>query len=202
MSAFVEVEAGDDWGDLTDVTDQRVLEVARAHGTVVAADWSGWSRSRVVELRRRVDGYDRGRGHPSTAEIAQRRPRRDCPCTRCVVWRWETGKRLVQIDAVNSRPTLVDTTADWLDQAACVGQPVDWWFPLDPSKRGEAAGWSHEHFAQAKAICDRCPVAVECGRYATVNRIDDGMWGGLRPVERPGTDAHRISTYRRKAASR
>lgn len=61
-----------------------ILEVARAHGTTVAAEWAGVSTSFVRDLRKRVDGYDRGRGHPDLLEIAARAPRPDCWCKRCL----------------------------------------------------------------------------------------------------------------------
>lgn len=61
-----------------------ILEVARAHGTTVAAEWSGVSKSFVCDLRKRVDGYDRGRGRPNLLEIAAQAPRPDCWCRRCL----------------------------------------------------------------------------------------------------------------------
>jgi hypothetical protein len=84
-----EVEVVDEWAELVSVTPERVLEVARAHGTAVAASWSGWSDTKVRVLRQRVDGYDRGRGHPTRAEIEAMAPSWECSCTRCIVWRWD-----------------------------------------------------------------------------------------------------------------
>lgn len=72
--------------DLTP-TDDRVLEVARRHGTTVAATWAGWSTSSVLRLRQMIDGYDRGRGRPSRAEMAAMAPSLHCPCARCLQWR-------------------------------------------------------------------------------------------------------------------
>lgn len=63
----------------------RVLRVARAHGTRVAAEWAGISAKTVVQLRKEVDGYDRGRGHPTKAELAAEAPRPTCSCPRCAV---------------------------------------------------------------------------------------------------------------------
>lgn len=65
------------------VTPDEVLEVARVHGTLAAMTWSSWSRSRVVALRQRVDGYDRGRGRSTRAELEAAKVREDCDCPRC-----------------------------------------------------------------------------------------------------------------------
>lgn len=198
-----ELDEGDDWVDLTTPTDERVLEVARAHGTVAAADWSGWSRPRVVELRKRVDGYDRGRGHPSIEEVAARSPRDGCSCTMCVEWRWQRITRLARLDEANATPTLVDTDARWMADALCRGADVDLWFPRT-KKSGIAEpveAWQAHDFEPAKRICDQCPVAAQCERYATVNGFDFGMWGGQRPVERYGTHAYVTAVRRRKRSA-
>lgn len=63
----------------------RVLRVARAHGTRVAAEWAGVGTAAVVKLRKEIDGYDSGRGHPTKAELAAEAPRPSCSCPRCSV---------------------------------------------------------------------------------------------------------------------
>lgn len=60
---------------MPEATLEEVLAVARAHSTIVAARWAGWSRSRVVHARQTHDGYKRGRGHPSREELAREAPR-------------------------------------------------------------------------------------------------------------------------------
>jgi WhiB family redox-sensing transcriptional regulator len=37
---------------------------------------------------------------------------------------------------------------------------------------------------QAKAICARCPVRIECLEYAVRIREPHGIWGGLNELER------------------
>jgi hypothetical protein len=66
-----------------DATPDDVLKVARNHGTRVAAEWSGWLPARVLYFRKKVDGYDRGRGRPSRAEMQAERPRMKCRCGFC-----------------------------------------------------------------------------------------------------------------------
>lgn len=61
----------------------QALEVARAHGTTVAARWAGVATATMVQLRKRVDGYDRGRGHPTLEETRAMAVRDDCQCPRC-----------------------------------------------------------------------------------------------------------------------
>lgn len=61
-----------------------VLAVAREHGTTAATLWSGRSQRYVASLRRKVDGYQPGRGRPTKAEAERGAPRHDCKCPQCV----------------------------------------------------------------------------------------------------------------------
>jgi RNA polymerase sigma factor (sigma-70 family) len=79
-----------------------VLAVARAHGTTPAVEWAQSSTSTVVQLRRDVDGYTRGRGHPTRAEMEARAPRPDCDCPMCVEVR--DGQYAVTERPVEPRP--------------------------------------------------------------------------------------------------
>lgn len=72
-------------------------------------------------------------------------------------------------------PHLVDEDATWMQQAACRGYRSDVFFPL---KMTDAIA------ATAVAICNRCPVQSECARYAIINHIEYGIWGGLSPRAR------------------
>lgn len=59
---------------------------------------------------------------------------------------------------------------EWMARGACVGQPIELFFPL----RGERT-------EPAKEICARCPVRAECLEYAL--GVTDptgllGIWGG------------------------
>jgi hypothetical protein len=65
----------------------------------------------------------------------------------------------------------------WQDNAACKGKPTAWWYP----EQGQTT-------AQAKAVCVRCTVQLECSNYAADNRETTGMWAGvLLDVRRPRT---------------
>jgi WhiB family redox-sensing transcriptional regulator len=71
-----------------------------------------------------------------------------------------------------------------MDGAACATTDPELWFPeLDSLWR----------VAQAKKICEKCPVKQECLNYALVNKFKDGIWGGLSPTER-----HRLMMGKRK----
>ena len=62
-----------------------------------------------------------------------------------------------------------------MDYAACATTDPELWFPeLDSLWR----------VAQAKKICEKCPVKTECLEYAIRNKFKDGIWGGLSPTER------------------
>lgn len=68
-----------------------LLAVARAHGTAPAAEFFSVSPSTVRMWRQRRDGYDRGLGHPSAAELAQYEPRSTCFCPMCREWKAHRG---------------------------------------------------------------------------------------------------------------
>jgi WhiB family redox-sensing transcriptional regulator len=71
-----------------------------------------------------------------------------------------------------------------MSDAACATTDPELWFPeLDSLWR----------VAQAKKICEKCPVKQECLEYALVNKFKDGIWGGLSPTER-----HRLMMGKRK----
>ena len=61
----------------------------------------------------------------------------------------------------------------WLDEAACVGEPVALWF-VD------------ERLADtAKTICRTCPVQTDCLNYAFEHReFEHGIYGGMTARER------------------
>lgn len=59
----------------------------------------------------------------------------------------------------------------WRDQAACLGTDSDLFFPELGQSRGVAA--------DAKAICARCEVTVECARFAYESGMRYGIWGGM-----------------------
>lgn len=68
----------------------------------------------------------------------------------------------------------------WMDDAACVGYPVDDWFwerSTPPATK-----------QKARAICAECPVATQCLDYAL--RVEGGLYhraglyGGLSPEQR------------------
>ena len=71
-----------------------------------------------------------------------------------------------------------------MSEARCTETDPELWFPeLDSLWR----------VAQAKKICEKCPVKKECLEYALVNKFKDGIWGGLSPTER-----HRLMMGKRK----
>ena len=61
----------------------------------------------------------------------------------------------------------------WQQHAACLGEPVDLFFP----DKGEST-------TAAKAICADCPVADSCLDWALAEGFDVGVFGGLSPTAR------------------
>lgn len=92
-----------------------------------------------------------------------------------------------------SEPALVSAPAatprrsgrdlDWREAAACKGKDPDMWFP----ERGST-------IARAIAICEACPVRVDCLQHALAAKEKFGIWGGLSEKER--------RTLRRRRATR
>ena len=67
----------------------------------------------------------------------------------------------------------------WQDRAACRGLDALFFGP-----DGEARPEREIREAQAKAVCQLCPVRVQCLDYALGNSIRYGIWGGLDEQER------------------
>lgn len=162
-----------------------VLAVAREHGTMVAAAWSGWSRARVVRLRRELDGYTRGRGHPTKAEMAAMLPRLDGSCLWCAEVRSiEATKSNYRHAGTRGPESLAEPhPRTWREQSLCRGLDVSVWFPS--TNLGYEPGVTQRGmYGEARSICAACPVATECLDYALANRIDHGVFGGLDPYDR------------------
>ena len=73
----------------------------------------------------------------------------------------------------------------WQNRAACVGKPLDLFFP---GKGGSSANPSRKD-KEAKAICKGCPVDQECLMFVLKNEAADpalryGTYGGLTQGER------------------
>lgn len=74
----------------------------------------------------------------------------------------------------------ITTNWDWQLAAACRGMDVDAFYhpPRERNRRRE------RRIAQAKTICDQCPVITQCRRHALEAREPYGIWGGLSEQER------------------
>jgi WhiB family redox-sensing transcriptional regulator len=64
----------------------------------------------------------------------------------------------------------------WMDEAACKGKPIEWWFPRE--------GHGISSYADARRVCDGCPVRAECLAFAQDNGERFGMWGGFTIKDR------------------
>ncbi|WP_354642135.1 WhiB family transcriptional regulator [Kitasatospora camelliae] len=68
----------------------------------------------------------------------------------------------------------------WHSGAACRSDEAGLFFA--PSKEPTAARLSREE--QAKRVCARCPVLLECREHALAQPEPYGVWGGLTAAER------------------
>jgi WhiB family transcriptional regulator, redox-sensing transcriptional regulator len=67
---------------------------------------------------------------------------------------------------------------EWREAGACLGADPDLFFPISQT------GLALEQIVRAKAVCARCPVRLECLRFALETRETNGIWGGTTPEER------------------
>lgn len=163
---------------------QVAVDVARAHGTRVAVEFTGLTDSVVRRLRREHDGYDRGRGRPSRAEMEAMRPRLTCTCPYCLDARAALARKINHIvtGLELDRPAL---GGSWRDDAACADADPELFFP------GRGVNTS-----EALAYCRRCPVRDRCLDAG----LDEhhGIWGGLS--ERGRRRVRRIRRAKQNAA--
>ena len=88
--------------------------------------------------------------------------------------------------AASSRPA-----GPWLDCAACqdtvTSADEDIFFAPDldelGGQQGVATSMAATREQHALAVCDRCPVRVECLPYAAATRQQHGVWGGKTQQE-------------------
>lgn len=66
----------------------------------------------------------------------------------------------------------------WRAHAACVDLDPESFFPVG------VTGRALDQIAQAKAVCERCPVVTQCLDWALVTGQHDGVWGGLSEDDR------------------
>lgn len=66
----------------------------------------------------------------------------------------------------------------WMSKAACVGQPVTWWFPEN------AAAYEEADAQKALRICRGCPVRHKCLQWALKHTDQHGIYAGLTPQQR------------------
>lgn len=88
-----------------------------------------------------------------------------------------------------TRPT---SLVSWRDFANCKGADPEVFYPSDDD---ELADLAPGYGAEAKAICEACPVLEVCLEHALVLREKHGIWGGLTARER-----RRLIRRRRRAS--
>jgi WhiB family redox-sensing transcriptional regulator len=69
---------------------------------------------------------------------------------------------------------------DWQLHGACRGMDSAFFFHPD----GERGPSRANREARAKAVCQRCPVLVQCRQHALAVQEPYGIWGGLSEAER------------------
>jgi WhiB family redox-sensing transcriptional regulator len=70
------------------------------------------------------------------------------------------------------------TPMDWRHRAICRDEDPELFFPVGNS------GPALLQIAEAKAVCQRCPVTSECLSWALETGQDAGVWGAMSEDER------------------
>jgi WhiB family transcriptional regulator, redox-sensing transcriptional regulator len=77
------------------------------------------------------------------------------------------------------RTQLRSRRMDWRHKAICRDEdPEELFFPVGNS------GPALAQIADAKVVCNRCPVTAECLSWALESGQDAGVWGGMSEDER------------------
>ncbi len=66
----------------------------------------------------------------------------------------------------------------WMLEGACSNLDSDLFFPVGSSMK------AMKKSLEAKAICNECPVKLDCLEYALNTNQDSGIWGGTTEDER------------------
>ena len=67
---------------------------------------------------------------------------------------------------------------DWRHKAVCRDEDPELFFPVGNS------GPALAQIADAKLVCNRCPVTTDCLTWALDSGQDAGVWGGMSEDER------------------
>jgi WhiB family redox-sensing transcriptional regulator len=81
----------------------------------------------------------------------------------------------------------VRVAPSWTEQAACRGLDPELFFPHGASQ-------------EARRVCARCPVRVDCLDYAVAHRERYGIWGGRSERERRRLGSRSAGRPRRSTA--
>jgi len=84
---------------------------------------------------------------------------------------------------------------DWRHRAICRDEDPELFFPVGNS------GPALLQIAEAKAVCERCPVVSECLTWALETGQDAGVWGGMSEDERRSLKRRRARARARSNSS-
>jgi len=73
---------------------------------------------------------------------------------------------------------------DWRESAACLGQGELFFAPDGEHHRAETVEQQKLREHDAKRLCGRCPVRLDCLEAALTKPEKEGLWGGLTAEER------------------
>lgn len=84
----------------------------------------------------------------------------------------------------------------WLALAVCGTIDPETFFP-----DGKSGRFRISNTADAKRICNSCPVRTECLEYAIAEDLDHGIWGGTTPQDRRYRRGELVEALRKRRAN-
>jgi WhiB family transcriptional regulator, redox-sensing transcriptional regulator len=105
-----------------------------------------------------------------------------------VLWYFSHFAKLVEV-TFGAPPS--PAGRDWKQRAACAGFQSTFFFPGVDS--------SPATVAQALAVCEQCPVRVDCLEYAFETNQVAGIWGGTTEEERRSLRRKWLASRRKTA---
>lgn len=86
------------------------------------------------------------------------------------------------IDLVIPEP-LTEPDLEWRERAACLALPAFQARKFFGNDEMESPADRREREEEAKTICMRCPVRIDCLDHAIASNEQYGIWGGLNESE-------------------
>ncbi|NHU48140.1 WhiB family transcriptional regulator [Rhodococcus sp. A14] len=90
------------------------------------------------------------------------------------------GRQLFPLEGHTREVTATSDSGEWRERAVCCGADVSVFF----SPEGERGHARDRREAQARQVCQLCPVLAQCRDHALTVGEPYGVWGGMTEGDR------------------